>query len=234
MKNGDEIILDCGGEINAIQPNPELKADIVFENGSLVIFNKPAGMPVHPSAKHRNDTLGNLFAHIYPELVFRPVNRLDKDTSGLCVIAKDPYAASRLGVNCRKTYYAAVHGLTEKVGTIDMPIARQQESVILRCVREDGRSAVTHYERIARTEKYSLLKIRLETGRTHQIRVHFNFLGYPLAGDELYGGSREDIGRQALHCGEITLNNPKTDEEITVTAPFPDDIAELFTKETQI
>ncbi|MBP3380934.1 MAG: S-ribosylhomocysteine lyase [Ruminococcus sp.] len=230
VRNGDEIILDCGGENSGIQPNPRLNADIVLENDSLVIFNKPAGMPVHPSAKHRDDTLGNLFAHLYPELVFRPVNRLDKDTSGLCVIAKDPYAASRLGECCRKTYYAAVHGLTEQYGTIDAPIARQSESVILRCVREDGRAAVTHYEKIAQTEKYSLLKIRLETGRTHQIRVHFSFQGHPLAGDDLYGGCREDIGRQALHCGEITFTDPVSDEILTVTAPLPEDITGLFIK----
>lgn len=228
VENGDEIILDCGGENSDIQPNSRLHADIVFENGSLVIFNKPAGMPVHPSAKHRGDTLGNLFAHLYPELVFRPVNRLDKDTSGLCVIAKDSYAASRLGADCRKTYYAAVQGLTEKSGTISAPIARQQESVILRCVREDGRSAVTHYRQIARTEKYSLLKIKLETGRTHQIRVHFSYLGHPLAGDDLYGGSRGDIGRQALHCGEMTLTDPGSGEKITVNAPLPEDIEKLF------
>ncbi len=231
--NGDGIILDCGTETSDIQPNPQLHADVAFENGSLVIFNKPAGMPVHPSAKHRDDTLGNLFAYLYPELVFRPVNRLDRDTSGLCIIAKDPYAASRLGGNCRKTYYAAVHGLTEQSGIVDAPIARQRESVILRCVREDGRPAVTHYERIGQTEKYSLLKIRLETGRTHQIRVHFSFLGHPLAGDDLYGGSREDIGRQALHCGEITLIDPESGKIITVTAPLPEDISELL-KEIQI
>lgn len=228
MVNGDEIILDCGGENSDIQPNPQLHGDIAFENDSLVVFNKPAGMPVHPSAKHRDDTLGNLFAYLYPELVFRPVNRLDKDTSGLCIIAKDPYAASRLGGDCRKTYYAAVHGLTEQSGTIDAPIARQMESVILRCVREDGRAAVTHFERIARTEKYSLLKIRLETGRTHQIRVHFSFLGHPLAGDDLYGGCREHIGRQALHCGEITFTDPVSSETVTVTAPLPEDISGLF------
>lgn len=230
MKNGDEIILDCGGENSDIQPNPRLRADIVYENGSMVIFNKPAGMPVHPSAKHRDDTLGNLFAYLYPELVFRPVNRLDKDTSGLCIAAKDPHAANLLGGSCRKTYYAAVHGLTEQSGTIDAPIARQKESVILRCVRGDGRAAVTHYEKIAQTGKYSLLKIRLETGRTHQIRVHFSFMGHPLAGDDLYGGSRADIGRQALHCGEIVLTDPESGEMLTVTAPLPEDIEGLFSK----
>lgn len=232
VENGDEIILDCGGENSDIQPNPQLHADIVFENGSIVIFNKPAGMPVHPSAKHRDDTLGNLFAYLYPELIFRPVNRLDKDTSGLCIAAKDPHAANLLGGGCRKTYYAAVHGLTEQSGAISAPIARQRESVILRCVRRDGRAAVTHYERIRQTGKYSLLKIRLETGRTHQIRVHFSFLGHPLAGDDLYGGSRADIGRQALHCGEIVLTDPESGDRITVSAPLPGDIAELFDKET--
>lgn len=227
VKMGDVVILNTGEESTA-QPNGSLRAEKVFENESLAVFGKPAGMPVHPSAKHRDDTLGNLFAFLYPDLTFRPVNRLDKDTSGLCMVAKDAHAANLLQGGCEKVYYAAVHGLTDEEGTIDAPIAREQESIIRRCVRPDGRAAVTHYRRIAYSGKYSLLEIRLETGRTHQIRVHFSHIGHPLAGDDMYGGGLEDIPRQALHCGEMTFRLPLTGETVTVRAELPEDIGALF------
>lgn len=229
VKKGDVVILRTEEECT-VQPNGSLRAEKVFENESLAVFCKPAGMPVHPSAKHRDDTLGNLFAYLCPGLTFRPVNRLDKDTSGLCIVAKDAHSANLLQGGCEKVYYAAVHGLTEEQGTIDAPIARRQESIIRRCVREDGRPAVTHYRRIAFSGKYSLLEIRLETGRTHQIRVHFAHIGHPLAGDDLYGGGLEDIGRQALHCGEMTFRLPLTGEPVTLRAELPEDIGALFAR----
>ncbi len=224
----DEITLKIE-DTRLLEPNASLNVEIAFENENLVVFNKPSGMPVHPSIKHQGDTLGNFFAYRYPELTFRPVNRLDRDTSGLCIVAKNAHAANLLQGGCEKVYYAAVHGITENSGTIDAPIARQTESIILRCVRDDGQHAVTHYRRINCCEKYSLEEIHLETGRTHQIRVHFAHIGHPLAGDDMYGGLREDISRQALHCGELSFRDPITDETITVTAPLPEDIARLFT-----
>lgn len=227
VKLGDIITLEYS-ECNEIEKNPDLCAPVVFENECLVIFDKPAGMPVHPSARHRNDTLGNLFSALYPNTVFRPVNRLDKDTSGLCVVAKDPRSAHILQHSCNKIYYALVHGITEAAGTIDAPIAREQESIITRCVRADGKNAVTHFTKITGNDKYSLLRIRLETGRTHQIRVHMSHIGHPLAGDDLYGGSLADIQRQALHCGEITFICPLTNENITVHSELPTDIENLI------
>lgn len=228
--SGDMLVLDSE-ERNEIEPNSSLHAEIAFENESLVVFDKPSGMPVHPSVRHRDDTLGNLFAHLYPELTFRPVNRLDKDTSGLCIVAKNPYAANLLQGQCDKTYFAVVHGNIVGSGTIDAPIAREQESIIVRCVRADGQRAVTHYKSIKANEKYTLLEINLETGRTHQIRVHFAHIGHALAGDDLYGGLRDDIGRQALHCGRVEFILPETQEKITVNSELPQDIVKLFEQE---
>lgn len=234
MYRGDVIVLhmdEFGGSANIV-PNSSLSADIVYESRNLVVFNKPAGMPVHPSVRHRSDTLANLFAYLYPDCVFRAVNRLDKDTSGLCIIAKNAYAANLLQHDCQKIYYAAVHGQTGMTGHIDAPIAREQESIIIRCVRSDGRRAVTDYRKITENEEFSLLEIHLETGRTHQIRVHMSYSGHPLAGDELYGGSRGRIGRQALHCGKITFREPETGEIITAEAELPEDMKSLFLRRT--
>ncbi len=219
MKNPDESFLE---------PNGELNIPTAFENENLIVFDKPSGVPVHPSIKHQGDTLGNYFSYLHPELTFRAVNRLDRDTSGLCVIAKDSYSATALQGECEKVYYAVVHGITETEGTIDLPIAREKESIILRCVREDGQRSVTHFKRIQQNGKYSLLEIHLETGRTHQIRVHFSHIGHPLAGDDMYGGSRDDIGRQALHCGELSFRLPVTHEKITVKSDIPDDMKKLL------
>ncbi|MDE6788643.1 MAG: RluA family pseudouridine synthase [Ruminococcus sp.] len=230
VSNGDIIVLNSE-ENNEIEPNSSLSAEIVFENESIVIFDKPSGMPVHPSVRHRDDTLGNLFAYLYPELTFRPVNRLDKDTSGLCIIAKNPHSANILQGQCQKTYFAAVHGNISGEGTIDAPIAREQESIIVRCVRKDGQRAVTHYKSIRANEKYTLLEVNLETGRTHQIRVHFAHINHPLAGDDLYGGLRYDISRQALHCGKMTFFTPESSERITVCSELPKDITDLFEQE---
>ena len=132
---------------------------------------------------------------------------------------------------CKKVYYAAVHGEIPEMGTIDAPIARERESIILRCVRDDGQRAVTHFKRLKTNGKYSLAEIDLETGRTHQIRVHFAHIGAPLAGDDLYGGLRDDISRQALHCGKLMFCDPMTGEPITVSSELPQDINDLFLQE---
>lgn len=227
---GDVILLDIQ-DSSFLEPNPLLNIPIAFENDNLVVFDKSGGIPVHPSIKHQGDTLGNFFSALYPDLTFRPVNRLDKDTSGLVVAAKNAYSANLLQSSCRKIYFAVVHGITDVSGTINAPIARERESIIVRCVRGDGQQAVTHYRRIAHNEKYSLLEIHLETGRTHQIRVHFSHTGHPLAGDDLYGGTRDDISRQALHCGVMTFAEPLTDKIITVKSDLPDDIKNLMNGE---
>ena len=209
-------------------PPETVPLDIVYRDRDVLVVNKPAGMPVHQSVRHRDDTLANYFAYLFPELTFRAVNRLDKDTSGLCIIAKNPHAANIMQNCAEKTYYAAVHGVTDESGVIDAPIAREGESIIRRCVRSDGRRAVTLYRRIACNGRYSLLEIKLETGRTHQIRVHFSHIGHPLAGDDMYGGGLDDIGRQALHCGKMSFNDPLTGEPVTVSSEIPEDIKALF------
>lgn len=222
-----DIIAVADENDSVLEPNGELFAPLVYDDEFVAVFNKPANMPVHPSHRHRLDTLGNYFSHLFPKTTFRSINRLDRDTSGLCVCAKSTFAANALQGKAEKVYYAAVCGRIEQNGTVDAPIARERESIITRCVRDDGQRAVTHYEVIDRSAHHTLLKIRLETGRTHQIRVHMAHIGHPLAGDGLYGGD-DSLNRQALHCGEVSFVHPATGEKITVNAPLPDDIKSLF------
>lgn len=233
VRDGDIIVLRVEDD-SFLEPNGSLDVPVVYESESVVVFDKPGGVPVHPSAKHRSDTLGNFFAYLYPQLTFRPVNRLDKDTSGLVAAAKDAHAANILHDGCEKVYIAAVEGVTGDSGTIDAPIARQRESIILRCVRADGRQAVTHYRKIAGNDRFSLEEIRLETGRTHQIRVHFSHIGHPLAGDDLYGGSRQFITRQALHCAEMSFTEPLSGKRVTLRSELPEDMRRLFPELCQI
>ena len=227
VNTGDIVILQFQ-DTKILEPNFRLGVPIAFENENLVVFDKPVGMPVHPSITHQGDTLGNFFAAKYPDITFRPVNRLDRDTSGLCITAKNAFAAAALQNSVKKVYYAVVTGYIDGEGTIDAPIAREKDSIIKRTVRQDGQRAVTHYKAIKSGKKYSLIEIKLETGRTHQIRVHFAYIGHPLAGDDLYGGSTEDICCQALHCGLLCFREPLTGKEITVTSPLRDDIQKLI------
>lgn len=226
---GTEVVLDITDE-NEIIPNGELSVPVVFENDSVIVFDKPQGMPVHPSMNHYEDTLGNYFSWMFPDLTFRPVNRLDRNTSGLCVVAKNQHSAARLQRMVKKVYYAVVCGTPDKItGTIDAPVKRMTESLITRCVAPDGQRAVTHYNVQSSCGKYSWVKINLETGRTHQIRVHFSYIGYPLAGDDLYGGSCEDAAGQTLHCGEVSF--PDEDGNSVVLKAEPgENIQRIFRK----
>lgn len=226
VEKGDVICLNIN-DSSFLEPNGSLDVPAAYENNYMVIFDKPPYMPVHPSIKHQGDTLGNYFASLYPELTFRPVNRLDRNTSGLCAVAKNPHSANMLQNNIIKTYYAVVCGRTEPCGTVNAPIARQSESIIIRTVRDDGKPAVTHYKTIMQNDKYSLVEIHLETGRTHQIRVHFAYIGFPLAGDELYGGNTEDINRHALHCGKLVFNDIFTGQKTEVVSDIKNDMLSL-------
>lgn len=237
IKNIDESLLE---------PNGILTVPIVYEDEGVIVFDKPAGMPVHPSHKHREDTLGNFFAAKFPALTFRPINRLDKDTSGLCAAAKSAYAASLLTGNISKIYAAVTEGVpipkpvenplikwyeTAEGYRIEAPIGRAADSVITREVRADGQRAVTNYTIEKENGKYALLRISLETGRTHQIRVHFSALGFPLAGDDLYGGSRDFCKRQALHCCEMRFVSPFASPlggEIFLKSDLPNDLKQLI------
>ncbi|MDO5560273.1 MAG: RluA family pseudouridine synthase [Oscillospiraceae bacterium] len=210
--------------------NSSVYVPVAYENDSFVVFNKPRNMPVHPSIKHRDDTLGNYFSYLYPDCSFRPVNRLDRNTSGLCLAAKDPHTAAILQKSVEKTYYALVCGKVEKDGVIDAPIGRLKESIIKRGVCESGQRAVTHYSVVSVCDKYTFVRVKLETGRTHQIRVHFSWKGHPLAGDDMYGGSCEDITGQALHCGEMIINDSVAQKIIEVKAPLNEEMAGLMRK----
>lgn len=223
---GEVITLQLDGGETSVAANPELSADIVYEDEDVVVFNKPPFMPVHPSQRHHDDTLANLFAARYPGLPFRPINRLDRNTSGLCVCAKNQFAAAALSGSISKVYYAITDG-TPPGDTVDAPIGRLGDSVIERCVTPVGKPAVTHFRKIA-GERRALLRITLETGRTHQIRVHMAHIGFPLCGDDMYGGDCTAISRQALHCGEVKFTLPVSGERITISAPLPEDMAAIL------
>lgn len=228
---GEVLRVMLSEESGAVPPNPELCAPAAYEDEDVVVFNKPPYMPVHPSIRHHGDTLANLFAAQYPGLAFRPINRLDRNTSGLCVCAKNRFAASSLADSLEKVYFAVTDGAPPG-NVISAPIGREGDSIIRRCVTPEGKPAVTHFEPAGGNSRRTLLRVTLETGRTHQIRVHMAYLGFPLCGDEMYGGDMSAIERQALHCGEVSFVQPVTHEIIHVSAPIPEDMAELIKGET--
>lgn len=211
-------------------PTPsDIPLTVIYEDDDILVVDKPPFMPVHESRNHRGDTLSNAVAnHVKEDTAFRAVYRLDRDTSGLVLIAKNELAASKLAGKIKKDYYAIVNGVLKDNGTIDAPIKRLGESIIKRCVSEDGERAVTHYEVVKANEKYSLLKINLETGRTHQIRVHFSNFGFPLVGDTLYGDESKIVNRQLLHCKDIYFNHPITNKEMHLSCEFPNDFKGLI------
>lgn len=225
---GESVVISTRDE-KTLVPNPGLSVKILYEDNDIVVFDKPYNMPVHPSILHHTDSLGNYFAYVYLDISFRPLNRLDKDTTGVCAVAKNAYSASLISKSLKKVYFAVVCGCITGNGKIDLPIDRLEGSIIKRTVSKSGQSAVTNYETVSHSsdDRYTLLKITLETGRTHQIRVHFSALGYPLAGDDMYGGDLTDINRQALHCGEISFVSV-TGKNVTVKSPIPSDIERLI------
>ncbi len=226
---GDRITISLDDK-KSLESNSKLNVPVLFDCDDLIVFDKPCNMPVHPSIKHQKDTLGNYFSYLCKGISFRPVNRLDKDTSGICAVAKNAFAAKLLQQTLEKTYYAIVCGTINKEGIIDAPIGRVDGSIITRKISDKGQRAVTHYRPIKHSDngKYTLLKITLETGRTHQIRVHFSHIGYPLAGDDLYGGNCSDINRQALHCKSIRFLHPITGQEIRLDSELPPDMKKLI------
>lgn len=223
----DTIVLSIE-DTSFLEPNRSLNVPIAYEDNNIVVFDKSFDMPIHPSIKHQGDTLGNYFAYLYPNTTFRPVIRLDRNTSGLCIVAKNQRACGMLQKRVNKVYYAIVTGIVDSFGTIDAPIKREDNSIIKRVVAKDGQKSVTHYKRLSYNDKYSLVEVTLETGRTHQIRVHFSYMGHSLAGDDLYGGSLEDINRQALHCGRLIFPNIDTGEMVEVNSNIPMDMKLLI------
>ena len=220
---GDTLTV-CFRECSDAEPNPSLSAAVLYDDDDIAVFDKPAGMPVHRSNGHNADTLENLFAAKYPDTAFHAVSRLDRNTSGIVTVAKNKFAASKLMSDERyrpkKLYYAVIDGgFYEKygeVGFIEAPIARESDSIIKRVVREDGDYARTEYRVLRHCDDLTFLEISLVTGRTHQIRVHMASIGHPLAGDDMYGGSRKYFNRQCLHCSEIRFTHPITNQIITI------------------
>ena len=211
--------------------NPQITFDVIFEDEDILVVNKPAKIPTHPSQNHYTDTLANgIAAYIDSgEFVFRAVNRLDRETSGIVLIAKNILAAHLLSAEAtarkiKKIYYAICENeVNPPSGLIDAPIAREKESIIKRCVRSDGRAALTKYETVKVICGKSLVKVNPLTGRTHQIRVHFAYIGSPLLGDALYG---HDIGeRTRLHCKEMSFTHPILKKHMTVECPLPPDFS---------
>ena len=213
----------------SIIKTPEPAVLKLYEDGEAVVFDKPPMMPCHPSAKHVNDTLANYYAFLTGGRVFRCINRLDRDTSGCCLVAKSRYSAANIGQSVKKTYYAICQGTPPAEGVIEIPIRRTSDSIIKRECASDGQYAKTAYRVLDSFGGYSLCEVTLGTGRTHQIRVHFSHIGYPLAGDDMYGGSLADIGRQALHCGKISFISPDGEKAVTVTSDLPEDMKRLIT-----
>lgn len=229
LKSGDNLTVNIKNSGKMPEKFECENVKVAYNDEDILVLNKPPLMPVHESRNHRGDTLANVAAcYMESDCAFRAVYRLDRDTSGLVLIAKNELAASKLAGKIKKDYYAVVSGKFEGEGTIDLPIRRVQESIIERGVFDDGERAVTHYEAIKTDGENTLLKLNLETGRTHQIRVHFSHLGAPLLGDTLYGGSCEKINRQALHCKTIYFTHPITHEKITVDCDFPNDFKGLI------
>lgn len=210
---------------------------LVYEDDDLLVVDKPAGINVHPVRRHERGTLAHGIAYHWQqqgvEARVRPVHLLDRDTSGLLLVAKHAYAHQLLDralreKRIRRVYLAVVHGrLAEGTGIIDAPIAREPGHPLRRRVDEHGEPAVTRYRVLAQTDDASFVEAELETGRTHQIRVHFAHLGHPLFGDRLYGGATDRIARQALHAARLAFTHPLTGAAMAFSSPLPEDLRHL-------
>ena len=278
--NGQEkdwhTLLQAGDHLTIVLPPEQtlepyaLPLSIVFEDDYLVVINKPAGLLMHPTSTERHKTLANALAHYYAEsgqsYDFHPVHRLDKDTSGLVIVAKTAvvqHAFSKQATKFQKVYDAIVTGHLPGHADLHWPIARKEGSIIERCVHSTGKEAHTDVQKINNyqspiqlsrrlltktcniaqapgtpsakalctptyTDTYTHVRCLLHTGRTHQIRVHLSHLGYPLLGDDIYGGGLELMERQALHASQLSFIHPMTQEELHLEGPLPKDMAQLL------
>lgn len=239
VRCSDVVTVILEQEPNIFEPQ-DIPIEVVYENQDLLIVNKQPYVVVHPTKGHPDQTIGNGIANHFEKEGFngkiRFINRLDRDTSGLLLVAKNGYAQQIISNQMRddqveKRYMALVSGIVEKdADTINLPIGRPNPEDLRRAVMADGQDSVTHYEVVERYNNATLVKIRLETGRTHQIRVHFSHLGHPLIGDELYGCPSDEIKRQALHSYYLKFKLPRTHEEIELEADLPFDFKGLIEK----
>ncbi|MBL3648893.1 MULTISPECIES: RluA family pseudouridine synthase [Bacillus] len=212
--------------------------DILYEDEHVLVINKQPYVSSIPSREHPSGSIANGMIHHYQKNGVRAtvhlVTRLDRDTSGLMLVAKHRFAHSILSSAqksglVKRRYAAVVHGrMTQVEGTVDAPIGRHPDSIIERTVTPDGQKAVTHFHVTHATDEITSVTLQLETGRTHQIRVHMSYLGHPLCGDTLYGGTRREIGRQALHSEQLSFIHPLTQENMVFHAALPQDMKELI------
>ncbi|MBR2410497.1 MAG: RluA family pseudouridine synthase [Clostridia bacterium] len=231
VKRGDIITVTFPDEECFIEPSDTNGLSVVYEDEDILIVNKSADIAMHPTHNHQGDTLANKIAAYFKEkgrnAVFRAVGRLDKCTSGLVIIALNSHSASILSENVEKEYLALAGGEYKGCGTINKSIIRPDPMKTYRWVGEDGEYAVTHWEALKTDGKRTLVKVRLETGRTHQIRVHFASEGTPLVGDEMYGSKDLSVSRAALHCHKLSFCHPITKERLTFEAPLPEDMKKI-------
>jgi 23S rRNA pseudouridine1911/1915/1917 synthase len=252
LDGGEEIELDAEAEA-VLDADPEdIPLDIIYEDDAILILNKPVGLVVHPAVGNWNGTLVNALLNHEPELNTLPragiVHRIDKDTSGLLMVAKTLQAHNSLVEQLQersitREYLALVKGWMTAGGTVDAPIGRHPVDRKRNAVRRDGKEAVTHYRLEQRFKRHTLIRVKLETGRTHQIRVHMAHINYPLVGDQVYGGRFQmpadcspalaaafrNFKRQALHATKLGLEHPETGEYLEWELPMPEDMRHLLT-----
>lgn len=235
LSEGDRLDVRLVEEKISVQIEPVyLPFDIVYEDDDLMVVNKPADMPVHPSMNNHGNTLANAVAWYCQEkgesFVYRCINRLDRNTTGLLILAKHTLSAAILyrqmrERNIHRTYLALVKGRIEKAGTVDLPIGRCEGSAIRRRVDlEKGERAVTHYKPLKWGDGWTLVQCELETGRTHQIRVHMSYTGHPLPGDFLYCPGDHSMERQPLHSWKLRFTHPITGQPMEFEQPLPEDM----------
>lgn len=248
LQDGDQLEIRVNEKEGSAQILPvELPIDIVYEDEDLMVINKAAGMPIHPSLHNYDNTLGNALAWYFKQqekpFVYRCINRLDRDTSGLTIVAKNMVSGAILSQmvaaksmdgleaeGIHREYLAIVKGdVVPPQGVITAPIARKESSCLERMVDfEQGERAITHYRVMEKANGHSLIALELETGRTHQIRVHMQYLGFPLIGDYLYNPDMEHIGRQALHAHKLSFPHPITKEKLEFCVPMPEDMRKVM------
>ena len=240
LSKGDHLqVRICETQNSEKIPPTKLPLDIVYEDEDLLVLNKPAGMPIHPSLNNYTNSIANALAYYFQSqgkpFIFRCCNRLDRDTSGLTIVSKHLVSGSILSDMTKyrevhREYLAIARGsVTPSEGTIQAPLGRKEGTIIERTVDwEHGEDAVTHYKVVKEANGHSLVSLRLETGRTHQIRIHMKYLGYPLIGDYLYNPDMEYMTRQALHSHHMEFTHPITGEHMSFTAPLPEDMARVM------
>lgn len=240
LSTGDHLqVRICETKNSEKIPPTNLPLDIIYEDEDLLVLNKPAGMPIHPSLNNYTNSIANALAYYFQSqgkpFIFRCCNRLDRDTSGLTIVSKHLVSGSILSDMTKyrevhREYLAIARGsVTPSEGTIQAPLGRKEGTIIERTVDwEHGEDAVTHYKVVKEANGHSLVSLRLETGRTHQIRIHMKYLGYPLIGDYLYNPDMEYMTRQALHSHHMEFTHPITGAHMSFTAPLPEDMARVM------